>query len=88
MGVVRQPAAAILAIDPEISDWLIFLAIVESALALTPNSSSLQPAGCAPTTTPTAIPDHPTSFAHGRYQVEQFLGEGYKDKVYPLRPFG
>lgn len=88
LGAVPQAAAAILAIDPENSDRLTFLAIVERALARTPNSSSPKPAGHAPTTTPTAIPYHPASFAHGRYQVKQFLGEGGKKKVYLLRLFG
>ncbi|UCB43892.1 MAG: protein kinase [Dehalococcoidales bacterium] len=36
----------------------------------------------APTTTPTPPSSEPTSFAGGRYQVKQFLGEGGKKKVY------
>ena len=35
----------------------------------------------APTGAP-ATPDQPTSFADGRYQVKEFLGEGGKKKVY------
>jgi eukaryotic-like serine/threonine-protein kinase len=31
---------------------------------------------------PTSLPDTPTSFAGGRYQVKKFLGEGGKKKVY------
>ena len=35
-----------------------------------------------PSPTPVSTPTHPTSFANGRYQVKQFLGEGGKKRVY------
>jgi len=37
----------------------------------------------SPTPQPSATPSpEPTSFADGRYQVKEFLGEGCKKKVY------
>ena len=41
-----------------------------------------QPANFAPIPTSPATPDQPTSFANGRYEVQRFLGEGGKKKVY------
>jgi len=41
-----------------------------------------QPATPTPAPISTPTPDHPTSFANGRYQVNQLLGEGGKKKVY------
>ena len=79
---VRQAAQAVLAIDPDISDGLTFLATVERALAGTPNVSSGQPSASTSSTTSTAGSDQPTSFANGRYEVKRFLGEGGKKKVY------
>ena len=77
---VRQAALAVLAIDPENSDGLTFLATVERALGRTQDSSSTEPATSTPTSAPTLY--HPTSFANGRYQVKQFLGAGGKKEVY------
>jgi len=76
---VRQAAQAVLAIDPDYSDGLTFLAIVERALGHTLDSSS---SDSTPATAPTATPDFPTSFANGRYGVKRFLGEGGKKRVY------
>ena len=78
---VRQCAHAVLAIDPGNSDALIFLTNAERALGATTLPSS-QPTAHAPATAPTATTGHPTSFANGRYQVKQLLGEGGKKKVY------
>ena len=50
-----------------------FLAAAERALG-----SSASP----PITAPIATPNEPSSFANGRYQVQKFLGEGGKKKVY------
>ena len=73
-----QRAQAVLAMDPENRDALAFLATAERAMG-----GSVPPLTTSrPTSTPTAIPDHPTSFANGRYQVNRFLGEGGKKKVY------
>ncbi|MCH8224285.1 MAG: serine/threonine protein kinase, partial [Chloroflexi bacterium] len=51
--------------------------------ALSPTSQPAAPIlATAPTPAPIATPSHPTSFANGRYQVKEFLGEGGKKKVY------
>ena len=39
-------------------------------------------ADSSPIAPPTHAPTHPTSFASGRYQVQRFLGEGGKKRVY------
>ncbi|MCI0860018.1 MAG: serine/threonine protein kinase, partial [Chloroflexi bacterium] len=69
-------ANRVLLLDPENSDALSFLTAAERALATTARAPTSQPA------TPTAALVSPTSFANGRYQVKQFLGEGGKKKVY------
>ncbi|PKB79699.1 MAG: hypothetical protein BZY88_12020 [SAR202 cluster bacterium Io17-Chloro-G9] len=75
-GVVRDRAQAVLAFDPENPDGLAFLAAAERAQENSP----------PPSTQPLAVPQagrsEPTSFANGRYQVQRFLGEGGKKKVY------
>jgi len=80
--VVHDRAQAVLAIDPENSDGLAFLATAERALANSTPRPTGQPVTTPPTPTQFATPDQPTSFANGRYQVKQLLGEGGKKKVY------
>ena len=72
-----------LLLDPENRDAINFLAAAQRALgepgeaifgALIPSVPPLAP--------PQAAPVGPTSFANGRYQVQEFLGEGGKKKVY------
>ena len=78
---VRELSQNILAFDPENTDGLGFLAAAERSLpesATTPNSQSTS----VPTVSPPTTPLQPTSFANGRYQVTQLLGEGGKKKVY------
>ena len=76
---VRNRASRVLAFDPENTDAEVFLAAAQRSLASLETAVgsdanvSLAP---APSTT------HPTSFANGRYQVTQLLGEGGKKKVY------
>jgi len=77
-----QRAQAVLAMDPENSDGLAFLATAERALGTPAPAPTSQAPTSAPTTAPLAMPAHPTSFANGRYQVKRFLGEGGKKKVY------
>ena len=80
---VRQCALAVLAIDPENADGLTFLATVDRALGESFNTTpSNEPAITTQSTPHAAIPDQPTSFADGRYQVKRFLGEGGKKRVY------
>ena len=79
---VRQCAQSVLAIDPDNSDGLTFLTNAERALGAAPPTAS-EPTSPAPAvSTSTTKPAHPTSFANGRYQVQQFLGEGGKKLVY------
>ena len=78
---VRSSSQAVLALDAENSDAVAFLAAAEKALstgASTTEQTSTQYTNLAPS----AVQNHPTSFANGRYQVNRFLGEGGKKKVY------
>ena len=80
---VRDSSRAVLALDPDNQDAVRFLAASERALGssvTTQISQSPTHTSAAPTSATT--PDHPTSFANGRYQVRQFPGEGGKKKVY------
>ena len=81
--VVRDRARAVLAIDPESSEGFAFLATAERALSTSDASPTTEttPAPAA-ATSPTLLPNQPTSFAGGRYEVKRFLGEGGKKKVY------
>jgi len=77
--IVRDRAQNVLAFYPDNKDAALFLAAAERAQGIStlPASEAPSPAATAPTT-----PAHPSSFANGRYQVKQFLGEGGKKKVY------
>ncbi len=78
-STVSSRARSVLAIDPENTEGLAYLATADRALDASasqpPTQSTLSPPIVAP------IPA-PTSFANGRYQVKRFLGEGGKKKVY------
>ena len=79
---VRDRAEDILALDPENQDATALLAAVERRIG-----STAQPGATAPIESPTVPPvtpppSHPTSFANGRYQVQRFLREGGKKRVY------
>ena len=71
---VASRARAVLALDPENSDGLNYLAAADRALT---TSGPIPPGQTDPSRA-----DQPTSFANGRYQVKPFLGEGGKKKVY------
>ena len=73
--IVRDRAQAVLAFDPENSDGLAFLAAAERA------QGKSQPPSIQPLEPPRTAPE-PSSFANNRYQVQKFLGEGGKKKVY------
>jgi serine/threonine protein kinase len=79
---VRQCAQAALAIDPQNSDGLTFLATVERALGGSPPVAGAQPTTSSQAPTFPTTPDQPASFADGHYQVKSFLGEGGKKRVY------
>ncbi|MCI0859064.1 MAG: protein kinase [Chloroflexi bacterium] len=73
---VRQRAQAVLAIDPDNEEGGAFLASAERALGETASTRE------APGASEAATAALPTSFANGRYQVNGFLGEGGKKRVY------
>ena len=78
---VREAAQAVLAFDPGNRDAQELLAGAERATSGSAPPSTTQPTASIPTST-TIATSHPTSFANGRYQVKQFLGEGGKKRVY------
>ena len=79
--VVRARAQSVLAVDPENTDALTFKAAAERSLEETepPAPSPQVPKLPEFSTATTATP---TSFANGRYQVKELLGEGGKKRVY------
>ena len=79
---VRNCAQAVLAFDPENADAVDLLAAAERALSRAGAAPPVKSALASPTPTPTPPSEQPTSFANGRYQVQKFLGEGGKKKVY------
>jgi len=72
----------VLAFDPENADATVFLAAAERSLAAA--GSPVTAGGPDPniSVAPADCTAHPTSFASGRYQVRELLGEGGKKKVY------
>ncbi len=75
--LARDHAQSVLAIDPNNTDALTYLAAADRAIGSSspsPDSPSLS--------TPPSSPVQPTSFANGRYEVKRFLGEGGKKRVY------
>ena len=75
--LARQHAQSVLAIDPDNTDALTYIAAAERALGDSAPSPDPPP---QPTLPPSS--DQPTSFANGRYEVKRFLGEGGKKRVY------
>ena len=78
---VRDVAKVVLGLDPDNNDALAFLASVQQVLETEPDPTSSQSIPASPIDTQ-ASPPQPASFANGRYQVNRFLGEGGKMKVY------
>ena len=80
---VLQCARSVLAAEPENEDALVFVSMVEAARrelgvsdAPPAEISDVHPAS-------RLTPDElPTSFANGRYQLKDFLGEGGKRRVW------
>ena len=79
---VRQAAQAVLAFDPENGEALDLLTGAERALGDFAPPPANQPTTSTPAIKLAAAPDQPASFANGRYQVQRFLGEGGKKRVY------
>ena len=80
---IREAARTVLTFDPENCEALDLLTGAEQALDSSAPPPTSQPTSSPPTTTAMAAPDHPTSFANSRYQVQRFLGDGGKKRVYP-----
>ena len=80
--LVADSANKVLASDPQNADAQAFLSAAQRALGSTtaPAQASTPSQAQAPQSAP--APTLPTSFADGRYQVQRFLGEGGKKKVY------
>ena len=81
-STVASRARAVLRSDPENGDALSYLEVAERDFGTIYEAPSTESPifQASPPTPPTA--DHPTSFANGRYQVKELLGEGGKKKVY------
>src|SRR5262245_32440200 len=77
---IRLRSEAVLTLDPENADAAAYLQAVERATGR-PGPASPAPEERAPAV-PAAVDSAPTSFAGGRYEVEKYLGEGGKKKVY------
>ncbi len=80
---VRRLSRQVLVLDPDNTDALTFSAGAERALGDSP-TEPVAPgpiAHNAPELLAASAPS-PTSFANGRYQVKDFLGEGGKKRVY------
>jgi serine/threonine protein kinase len=74
---VRDRAQNVLALAHENRDALAFIEAADFALGSSGASPSVRPPPA-----PAAPSAQPTSFANGRYQVKDLLGEGGKKKVY------
>ena len=75
---VRDHAQALLRLDPENIDALTYLVAADRE----PVDSDPPAAQSTTRSASATAPDQPSSFANGRYQVQKFLGEGGKKKVY------
>ncbi len=73
---VRDYAQAVLGLDPTNTDALAYIGSAQRVQDNQPAAVTAEPQREA------AAADQPTSFANGRYQVKQFLGEGGKKRVY------
>ncbi|MCH8184704.1 MAG: protein kinase, partial [Chloroflexi bacterium] len=80
---VAQLARQALLIDAGDSDASEFLRLAERGIAQAGAVVAERPgAEAAPPRADRQSTQHPTSFANGRYQVKEFLGEGGKKRVY------
>ena len=79
---VSSRARSVLAIDPGNSDAMTYLAAAERAAGGSTPPASGDPSASAPPPAIETASAQPTHFANRRYQVQRFLGEGGKKKVY------
>ena len=85
--LVRELAGDVLDFAPDNDDAKSFLSTAERALSRSSGRSTSETATLEVEPPPTSpaealTPEHPTSFASGRYEVKRFLGEGGKKVVY------
>ncbi len=76
---VGKCAGAVLRLDSSNADAITFLEAAQGDAATAAEQHTTQDTGSSSIAPPQA---QPTSFADGRYQVQRFLGEGGKKKVY------
>ena len=80
---VRRLSRQVLALDPDDADAPAFSAAPERSLGESPAEPVVPSAPIRTTPTPSTVSAVvPTSFANGRYQVKEFLGEGGRKRVY------
>ena len=79
---VGELSKDVLALDPDNADGKTFLAAAERRLAGSGTAHPSQAASSTLRPKASATPEHPSSFANGRYKVKDFLGEGGKKRVY------
>ena len=77
--VVHDLADEVIGLAPDNSDAQAFLAAATRRLATLSDDPEVHALLDSPSA---VVPEQPTSFANGRYQVKRFLGEGGKKKVY------
>ena len=80
-GVVRDRARAVLGLDPANRHAVAYLDAAVRELGEAGGESETARSAQGPST-PGPASQQPTSFANGRYQVKEFLGEGGKKQVY------
>ena len=78
---VGELASDVLAFAPNHAEAQQFLAAAERRLSPPLSGQDIESAGSIRPPAST-LPDQPTSFTNGRYEVKRFLGEGGKKKVY------
>ena len=81
-ATVQERAQDVVAIDPENQEGRSFLAAAMRALESPLPLPASPPRSASSETSPALTPLSPASFANGRYQVKEFLGEGGKKRVY------
>ena len=79
---VSQHALAVLRLDPENEDAQAYLDAAQRDAEADPPTLLVGTPALDQRTAPAREIEQPTSFADGRYQVQRFLGEGGKKKVY------
>lgn len=85
---VRDRAQTVLTLDPDNADALRFLASSDRALGGLTQAAAIHSLSPPPIVLARELaPGQPVSFANGRYEVKQFLGEGDKKKVWPTTPY-